>query len=243
MCAAGAPQTPADMAECRNGNHRRSIWSLRRARVAKVRGQTEIFFIRRFASRRASVFGDRRVCALNHRRRASSETITPILPSPSRIARIGAPLRRIFSSSTRWASSCEVLGFFGRRDSATNWASVGPRVVGVELSGGLVVVKWRELYSRRFRGAMGALWAQSKPRGLDVGVLTYGFLLSYLKTFSSERLLRVRNELCAQLDGFIKNSVFETGSWMRFDGVVFAGAISEEEILVHCLVSVRGESC
>ena len=181
------------------------------------------------ANFRAAVFGDLRLCALNHRRRASSETTTPSLPSPSRIARIGAPSRRIFSSSARWASSCEVLGFFGRRDSVTNWASVRLAVGWQSLSGGVVVVKWRELYSRRFRGAMGALWVGSKPRGLDVGVLTYGFLLFYLKTFSSVRLLRARNELCARLDGLIKNSVFETGSWMRFDGIIFVGANSEEQ--------------
>ena len=97
------------------------------------------------ANFRAAVFGDRRVCVLNHSRSASSETTTPILPSPPRIARIGAPSRRIFSSSVRCASSCEVLGFFGRRDSATNWASVGLAVGWRSSSGGLVVVKWREL--------------------------------------------------------------------------------------------------
>ena len=195
------------------------------------------------ASRRASVFGDRRVCALNHRRNASSETATPIFPRPSRIARSVAPSRRIFSSSARWASSCEVLGFFGRRDDATNWASVGPELDGVELSGGVVVGKWRGIYSLRFRCAMGALWAQSRPRGLDVGVLTYGFLFFYLKNFSSVGLFPLRNWLCARFAELIKNSLGETGSWMRFGGVVFVESISRREITVRFLVSVGGRSC
>ena len=85
---------------------------------------------------------------------------------------------------------------------------------------------------------MGALWARSKPRGLDVGVLPYGFLLFYLKTFISVRLLPARNEFCARSDESIKNSIFETGSWMRFGGIVFVGAILESGIMVHCFVSV-----
>ena len=134
------------------------------------------------------------------------------------------------------------MGFFGRRDSATSWASVGLVVVVVELSGGVVVVKWRELYSRRFRCAMGALWAQSKPRGLDVGVLTYGFLLFWMKNFSSVRLLRVRNCFRRQCSEILEFSFEAVDFWMRFHGFVFVESVSENKISVDALASFGGES-
>jgi hypothetical protein len=49
-------------------------------------------------------------------------------------------------------------------------------------------VMW-ERYSERLRSAMGVVLDQSKPRGLDVGVLTYAFLLFYVISFGSLTLL------------------------------------------------------
>ena len=46
-----------------------------------------------------------------------------------------------------------------------------------------------ERYSERLRSAMGVGLDQSKPRGLDVGVLTYAFLSFSVISFSSCRLL------------------------------------------------------
>jgi hypothetical protein len=46
-----------------------------------------------------------------------------------------------------------------------------------------------ERYSERLRSAMGVGLDQSKPRGLDVGVLTHAFLLFFVISFSSCRLL------------------------------------------------------
>ena len=42
-----------------------------------------------------------------------------------------------------------------------------------------------ERYSERLRSAMGVVLDQSKPRGLDVGVLTHAFLLFFVISFSS----------------------------------------------------------
>jgi hypothetical protein len=45
-------------------------------------------------------------------------------------------------------------------------------------------VMW-ERYSERLRSAMGVVLDQSKPRGLDVGVLPHAFLLFFVTGFSS----------------------------------------------------------
>lgn len=42
-----------------------------------------------------------------------------------------------------------------------------------------------ERYSERLGSAMGVVLEQSKPRGLDVGVLTHAFLLFFVISFSS----------------------------------------------------------
>ena len=47
----------------------------------------------------------------------------------------------------------------------------------------------RARYSERLRCAMGVGLDQSKPRGLDVGVLTHAFLLFFVISFSSLTLL------------------------------------------------------
>jgi hypothetical protein len=62
--------------------------------------------------------------------------------------------------------------------------------VGVMLwcASGSEGVMWAR-YSERLRSAMGVDLDQSKPRGLDVGVLTYAFLLFFVISFSSCRLL------------------------------------------------------
>ena len=46
-----------------------------------------------------------------------------------------------------------------------------------------------ERYSERLRSAMGVVLDRSKPRGLDVGVLTHAFVSFFVISFSSCRLL------------------------------------------------------
>lgn len=200
----------------------------------------------------------RRHCALNHNRSASSETATPILASPSRIARSGAPAFRIFNSSARWVSSWEIFGFFGWRHSATNWASVG-RVAGVvSWSGGvvvgMVVGEWWEHYSHPFGRAMGALWSESKPRGLDVGVPAYCFLSFFPREFTSSRVLLRFDDLIPRLARVYPSCFGEWVQWVRLDSKVtfrFCGWIDGLIPRCDCPVSYSfssfkeggGESC
>lgn len=129
---------------------------------------------------------------LSHRRKASGEISTPRPRNAIASTSTESPSRRSRSSSSRWGSSCAVFGCFGWRAFATNSASVGGGV-GVMLwcASGSEGVMWAR-YSERRRSAMGADLDQSKPRGLDVGVLTHAFLLFFVISFSSlEPLIRL----------------------------------------------------
>jgi hypothetical protein len=52
---------------------------------------------------------------------------------------------------------------------------------------GVAVVMW-ERYSERLRSAIGVVLQTSKPRGLDVGVLTYAFPRFFLSRVTSLRV-------------------------------------------------------
>ena len=126
---------------------------------------------------------------LSHSRNASEEISTPRPRNAMASTSTESPSRRSRSNSSRCASSCAVFGCFGWRAFATNSASVGGGVGAISwCASGSEGVMW-ERYSERLRSAMGVVLDQSKPRGLDVGVLTYPFLSFFVISFSSCRLL------------------------------------------------------
>jgi hypothetical protein len=126
---------------------------------------------------------------LSHSRKASGEMSTPRPRNAMASTSTESPARRSRSSSSRCASSCAVFGCFGWRAFATNSASVGGGVGAMSwCAGGGEGVMW-ERYSERLRSAMGVVLDQSKPRGLDVGVLTHAFLSFFVISFSSLTLL------------------------------------------------------
>ena len=126
---------------------------------------------------------------LSHSRNASEEISTPRPRNAMASTSTESPSRRSRSNSSRCASSCAVFGCFGWRAFATNSASVGGGVGAISwCASGSEGVMW-ERYSERLRSAMGVGLDQSKPRGLDVGVLTHAFLLFFVISFSSCRLL------------------------------------------------------
>ncbi|MDP3073056.1 MAG: hypothetical protein Q8N18_22375 [Opitutaceae bacterium] len=133
--------------------------------------------------------GFRRRWRLSHCRKASSEISTPRPRRPVQSTATDSPARRSRSSSSRCGSSCIVFGCFGQRALATNSASVGSASGAMSwcAGGGEGVIL--ERYSERPWSAMGGVLPWSKPRGLDVGVLTYFFLWFFLNNFDSLKLL------------------------------------------------------
>ena len=86
-----------------------------------------------------------------------------------------------------------------------------------------------ERYSERLRSAMGVGLDQSKPRGLDVGVLTYAFLAIFVISFSSlTRLLQ------------FSRWTFRLGEAFRFR---FGQSVQSLElcrfVIVHCVERVK----
>ena len=169
---------------------------------------------------------------LSHRRKASGEISTPRPRNAIASTSTESPSRRSRSSSSRWGSSCAVFGCFGWRAFATNSASVGGRV-GVMLwcASGSEGVMWAR-YSERLRSAMGVDLDQSKPRGLDVGVLTSAFLLFFVITgrlvkrlLSWSRWIRRRvDELPLRFEGIVRsvslNDVPASSSGESRNGVI-----------------------
>jgi hypothetical protein len=153
---------------------------------ARATGITSVDRLNRILRRRIGLDPSSR---LSHRRNASGEISTPRPRNALASTSTESPSRRSRSSSSRCGSSCAVVGCFGWRAFATNSASVGGGV-GVMLwcASGSEGVMWAR-YSERLRCAMGVGLDQSKPRGLDVGVLTHAFLLFFVISFSSLTLL------------------------------------------------------
>jgi len=117
---------------------------------------------------------------LSQSRKASGEISTPRPRNAIASTSTESPARRSRSSSSRCASSCAVFGCFGWRAFAANSASVGGGVGAMSwCASGSEGVMWAR-YSERLRSAMGVGLDQSKPRGLDVGVLTHAFLLFFV---------------------------------------------------------------
>ena len=130
-----------------------------------------------------------------------------------------SPARRSRSSSSRCGSSCAVFGCFKWRAFATSSASVGGGVGAMSwwASGGEGVM-W-ERYSERLRSAMGVVLDRSKPRGLDVGVLTHAFLLFFVISFSSlTQWLRLSLWIrrCVEVIGFRLAELVQSMKCCRF---------------------------
>ena len=126
---------------------------------------------------------------LSQSRSDSSEIRTPNPRSPLASASTGAPSRRNRSNSSRCGASSSATDRLGQRACATSSARVGAfwgarsgrdcGVVGVMCG----------RYLDSIGSAMGPHWERSKPKGLDVGVLTYGFLGFFLSEVGSLKLL------------------------------------------------------
>ena len=135
-------------------------------------------FRRRFAGLRPS-------SCWSHRRIVSRPIWIPIRRSPPTSDSADSPAALSRSNSSRCASSCAVAWLRGCRAWATAWASVvGRAVVGVVWMGNDMGVIG-ERYAQRSGSARGAVWVPSKRKRLDVGVLTYFFLLFWLGEVSS----------------------------------------------------------
>jgi hypothetical protein len=116
---------------------------------------------------------------LSQSRRASSEIATPSPRNAVASTSTESPARRSRSSSSRCGSRCTVFRSRSWRARAAKSASVGGEVgAGWWLDCVGAVVMW-ERYVERARSAMGVVLDQSKPKGLDVGVLTSWFLLIF----------------------------------------------------------------
>jgi hypothetical protein len=103
------------------------------------------------------------------------------------------------------ASSASVGGDVG----VVAWLDCGDSVV------------MRERYAERCGSAMGVVLDQSKPRGLDVGVLTYAFLLFFVNSFSSWKLLLRLSLWILQLVEVFRVRFDEWVQSLRFSRFVF----------------------
>ena len=135
-------------------------------------------FRRRFAGLRPSSLW-------SHRRMVSRPISIPISRSPPTSDSADSPAALSRSNSSRCASSCAVAWLRGCRAWATAWASVVGRAVVGEVWMGNDMGVIGERYAQRSGGARGAPRAHSKRKRLDVGVLTYFFLLFWLSELSS----------------------------------------------------------
>ena len=155
----------------------------------------------------------------SHSRRASGEISTPRPLNAMASTSTESPARRSRSSSSRCAPSCAVFGCFGWRAFATNSASVGGGVGAISwCASGSEGVMW-ERYSERLRCAMGLDLDQSKPRGLDVGVLTSAFSWFFVimgrsvkRLLSWSRWIRRRvDELPLRFEGMVRSVSLNDG--------------------------------
>ena len=126
---------------------------------------------------------------LSQSRSDSSEIRTARPRSPLASASTAAPSRRNRSNSSRCGASSSATDRLGQRACATSSARVGVFWGAISLRdcGAVGVMGGR--YLDPIGSAMGPHWERSKPKGLDVGVLTYGFLWFFLSEMSSLKLL------------------------------------------------------
>lgn len=192
---------------------------------------------------------------LSQSRSDSSEIRTPNPRSPLASASTGAPSRRNRSNSSRCGASSSATDRLGQRACATSSARVG--VFWGARSGrdcGVVGVMCGR-YLDSIGSAMGPHWERSKPKGLDVGVLTYGFLWFFLSEMSSLKLLlpwcglvlRWFVDLRRRFDRWV-HSVVELGSvdslaWFGWLGGVIPGFGNRSSITLSEVDWVGGGGC
>lgn len=184
-------------------------------------------------------------CWRSHRRIVSRPISIPMSRRPPTNDSADAPARLNRSNSSRCGSSRTVAWLRGCRAWATAWASV---VGGVVMDGertGNDMGADGALYAWWSGGARGALGAHSKRKRLDVGVLSYCFVLFLFGesaySFSSliDRFTRLVDFL-----GFVFGNMVELVSlsfWFRS----FAGYFSGKVTLGICVknLSAGGGGC
>lgn len=133
-----------------------------------------------FAARLFRLAGTRPNSRSSQRRRVSRPISISISRRPAASVSTDSPACRSRSNSSRWGASLTVARLRGYRDCATASAKVvGRGVVSGEWLGSDMVVNG-ERYAWCSGIARGAPQAQSKRKRLDVGVLTYFFVLFLL---------------------------------------------------------------
>jgi len=151
----------------------------------------------------------------SQRRMVSRPISTPISRRPPTSASADSPAWLSRSNSSRCGSSWAVAWLRGCRAWATAWASVVGRGamsgewMGNAMGANAAHYAW---WSGRARGAPGA---HSKPAGLDVGVLTYLFLMFWL-----HRLCSFFGFLVGWLIGLVDLLVLGFGSMFELDYLI-----------------------
>ncbi len=186
----------------------------------------------RIAPPRFAVF--RRSWRLSHCRKASSEISTPRPRRPVQSTATDSPARRRRSNSSRCGSSCIVFGCFGWRALATNSASVGGAFGAMSWCAGGSEGVILERYSERPWSAMGGVLPWSKPRGLDVGVLTYVFLWFFVSEFTSLKLLLRLSLWILQLFDVFRFRFDEWVQSLRLSRFVFFHFDEWVEVVIRC---------
>ena len=115
----------------------------------------------------------------SHRRNVSRETSTPMRIRPALSASTDSPARLSRRSSSRCGVRVAVTWLRGCRTSATARARVVGEVAGDWLYVGCGVVVMLLQYMQRNCSAMAAPRCRFKPKGLDVGVSLFCFVLFF----------------------------------------------------------------
>ena len=180
--------------------------------------------------RRAFLRGNWR---LSQSRSASAEMSTPRPRNAVARTSTESPSRRSRRSSSRCGSSCAVFGCRAWRAFAASSASVSgvPGAISWCACGSEVVI--RERYSERLWSAMGVGLDQSKPRGLDVGVLHYAFLLYFVVSLRSRRLLPSLLFLSHRLKGVICSEIAVLDPGLRFCFSVVMNFVGWVDVLMR----------
>ena len=148
----------------------------------------------------------------SHLRMVSRPILIPINPRPTARVSAESPAWASRSNSSRCGSNCAVAWLRGCRAWATAWASVVGRggVSGDWIGNDMGAIRAQYVWwSGRARGAPGA---HSKRKRLDVGVLSYCFLLFWFSQLGSSL-----DFLVSEFTGLIDLLVFSFGSLAELD--------------------------
>ena len=178
--------------------------------------------------RRCRLAGFRPSSRLSHSRNVSWAISTPIALSPPTSEPTDSPAWQRRSSSSRCGCNWAVAWLRGQRARATASTRLDGRTDGrLEWVGCDMGVNG-EQYALRSGSAMGAVWVPSKRKRLDVGVLTYFFLLFLLSELSSIFGFVV-GWIIGMVDPLRFYSVHGVGSfhlWSLFESLDFESLVS-----------------